>query len=272
MTSTSPAPNIVEGEVRSADGTTIAYERSGSGPALIMVNAAGCYRGFGGQQSLAGVLAADFTVFNYDRRGRGESTDTLPFAIEREVDDLAALITEAGGSAFVYGFSSGALLALHAAAHGLAIPGLALLEPPFGTEDQPSATAELATALGELVTAGRRADAARLFQLSIGVPDEFIARGEPLATLAAIAHTLVYDCLIVDATSFDLAQSVNAPALVIDSTGSGGSLPASAAAAADALPNGVHRRLAGGWHGLPDEVLAAALTKFFSHHDIGRTK
>lgn len=116
--------------VRSADGTTIAFERSGAGPALILVEGAGCYREFGPLRSLSEWLAADFTVFTYDRRGRGESTDTLPYAIEREVDDLAALIAEAGGSASLYGVSSGALLALQAAASGLAISRLALFEPP----------------------------------------------------------------------------------------------------------------------------------------------
>jgi pimeloyl-ACP methyl ester carboxylesterase len=94
--------------------TTIAFERSGAGPALILVDAAGCYREFGSLQPLAELLAVDFTVVTYDRRGRGGSTDTLPYAVEREVDDLAALITKAGGSASVYAVSSGTLLAVHA--------------------------------------------------------------------------------------------------------------------------------------------------------------
>ena len=94
------------GSVRSADGTTIAFERTGAGPALILVDAAGHYRDFSSFGTLTALLAADFTVFTYDRRGRGRSTDTLPYAIEREVDDLAALIAGAGGSAFLYGVSS----------------------------------------------------------------------------------------------------------------------------------------------------------------------
>ena len=124
-----------ESSVRSADGTRIAFERAGAGAPLILVEAAGHYRGFSSFTGLTGLLAADFTVYNYDRRGRGDSGDTAPYAVEREVEDLAALIATAGGSAFLYGFSSGALLALHAAARGLVIPRLALLEPPIGEDE-----------------------------------------------------------------------------------------------------------------------------------------
>src|SRR5918996_3561530 len=125
--------------VRSEDGTSIAYERIGTGPPLVIVDAALGFRGFGPMGELAGLLAGDFMVVTYDRRGRGESTDTPPYAVEREVEDLAALIAAAGGSAFVYGFSSGAVLGLHAAARGLPITKLALLEPPLGVDDRPPA-------------------------------------------------------------------------------------------------------------------------------------
>src|SRR5918998_3640206 len=117
--------------VTSIDGTTIAFERAGTAPALITVDAAGSYRDFRPFPPPVEALAAHFTVYVYDRRGRGASTDTPPYAVEREVDDLAALIAEAGGSAFVYAFSSRGLVALHAAARGLAIPRLALFEPPI---------------------------------------------------------------------------------------------------------------------------------------------
>jgi pimeloyl-ACP methyl ester carboxylesterase len=116
--------------VRSA-GTRIAFERSGDGPPLILVEAALHYRDFSSFGGLAPLLAEEFTVYAYDRRGRGESTDTTPYAPEREVEDLAALIDEAGGSAHLYGYSSGPLFAMHAAAHGLSIGRLALLEPPL---------------------------------------------------------------------------------------------------------------------------------------------
>jgi pimeloyl-ACP methyl ester carboxylesterase len=123
----------------SSDGTTIAFERSGEGPALIAVDAAGSYRDFRPLRPPVELLAEHFTVYLYDRRGRGASTDTLPYAVEREVDDLAALIAEAGGSAYVYAMSSGSLLALHAAASGLAIPKLALFEPRSSPPRPPSA-------------------------------------------------------------------------------------------------------------------------------------
>jgi pimeloyl-ACP methyl ester carboxylesterase len=121
--------------VRSADGTSIAFSRIGTGPELILVDAAAGFRGFGPMGALAAALAPEFTVFTYDRRGRGESADTPPYAVEREVEDLHALIEAAGGSACVYGFSSGAVLALRAAADGLAIEKLALMEPPLELDE-----------------------------------------------------------------------------------------------------------------------------------------
>ena len=119
----------IDQRVMSRDGTSIAFEQVGSGPSVILIDAAGGFRGFGPMGNLARALAPQFTALTYDRRGRGESTDTLPYAVEREVEDLDALIEAAGGSAFVHGFSSGAVLALHAAAAGLAIPKVAALEP-----------------------------------------------------------------------------------------------------------------------------------------------
>jgi pimeloyl-ACP methyl ester carboxylesterase len=121
--------------VRSKDGTTIGFEQTGHGPALILVDGALCSRAMGPMGALARRLAADFTVIRYDRRGRGESTDTPPYAVEREVEDISALVEAAGGSASLFGISSGAALALEAAARGLAIPKAALYEPPFIVDD-----------------------------------------------------------------------------------------------------------------------------------------
>jgi pimeloyl-ACP methyl ester carboxylesterase len=123
---------------RSADGTSIAFERAGTGPPLILVDAALGFRGFGPIGPLAAELASSFTVITYDRRGRGESTDTPPYAVEREVEDLQALIEAAGGSAFGYGFSSGAVLLLHAALAGMTLPRLALLEPRSRSQTSPT--------------------------------------------------------------------------------------------------------------------------------------
>jgi pimeloyl-ACP methyl ester carboxylesterase len=256
--------NVVN-RVTSSDGTSIAFERSGAGPALILVDAAGNYRDFRPLRAPVERLAADFTVYAYDRRGRGASTDALAYAVEREVDDLAALIAEAGGSAFVYAMSSGSLLALHAAAGGLAIPKLALFEPPIEPDEAPSGETDFTRELAGLVAAGRRRDAVEFFHRGIGVPEEVMAQMTPpvWAALEAVAHTLVYDCRISDATSLRLIRSVTAPTLVIDSQGSGGALTGMAAAVVEALPNGSRRSLAGGWHGVPDEALAPVLTAFF---------
>jgi pimeloyl-ACP methyl ester carboxylesterase len=253
----------VAGRVTSSDGTSIAFERAGEGPALIAVDPAGSYRDFRPQRPPVELLSAHFTFYLYDRRGRGASGDTPPYAVQREVDDLGALIAEAGGSACVYGMSSGCLLALHAAASGLAIKKLALFEPPI----EPNATGESAftAELAELVAAGRRRETVEFFHRGIGVPEEVMAQMTPpvWAALEAAAHTLVYDCMISDATSLELVRSVKAPTLVLDSQGSGGELTGMAATVMEALPNGAYHSLAGGWHGVPDEVLAPVLVEFF---------
>jgi pimeloyl-ACP methyl ester carboxylesterase len=252
-------------KVTSSDGTTIAFERSGAGPALIAVDAAGSYRDFRPLRPPVELLAAHFTVYLYDRRGRGDSSDTVPYAVEREVDDLAALIAEAGGSAFVYGMSSGSLLALHAAASGLAIPRLALFEPPVEPSETPTGETAFTAELAELVAAGRRRDAVAFFHRGIGVPEEVMAQMTPpvWAALEAVAATLVYDCVLSDAMSLRRIRSVTVPTLVIDSQSSGDELTGMAATVVEALPDSTHRSLAGAWHGVPDDVLAPVLTGFF---------
>lgn len=252
---------IVAGDVRSADGTTIVYERSGDGPALILVDAASGYREFGPMRPLAARLAADFTVYTYDRRGRGESSDTPPYAIQREVEDLAALISEAGGRACLYGMSSGALLALQAAAAGLDIPRLALFEPPLSTD--PGASRAFTAEMAALVEAGRNREAVEHFQRSIGVPEEMLAGMEPMMPiLEATAPTLVYDCRITADTSLGLIGRVGRPTLVIDSQGSSDNLNHWTRLVMEALPRGTHRSLTGEWHGVADEALAPVLAEF----------
>ncbi len=252
--------------VTSMDGTVIAYERAGQGPALILIDAAGHYREFTSFAGLINLLAPRFTVYHYDRRGRGGSTDTQPYAVEREIDDLAALIDEAGGSAFVYAFSSGGLLALHAAAAGLPIARMALLEPPIARDEGRSAQRAFTTELANLITAGRPEDAVEFYLTSIGVPDDIVEdmRGSASwSAMMSVAPTLVYDSLISEATSFDLLASVTVPTLVLDSEGSSNDLIGMAATVAGGLPNGSHRSLAGEWHGVSDEVLAPVLIDFF---------
>lgn len=254
--------------VRSADGTRIAFERRGDGQPLILVEAAGHFRGFSSFDGLVPVLSREFTVFTYDRRGRGESTDTAPYSSDREVEDLATLIAEAGGRAHLYGYSSGALLAIRAAAQGLPVDRLALLEPPLNDEagDQPAASDPLTKELQELVRAGRNSDAVEHFHRSIGVPAELIAGmvDTPAWTsMESVAHTLVYDCVISETTSPRLLRSVRVPTLVLDSRGSTDNLTGWAATVAAQIPLGSHRSLAGQWHGVPDEVMAPVLVEFF---------
>jgi pimeloyl-ACP methyl ester carboxylesterase len=254
-----------ENRVTSQDGTSIAFERTGTGPALITVDPAGSYRDLRPQRPPVELLAAHFTVYLYDRRGRGDSTDTPPYAIEREIEDLAALIAEAGGSAYVYGTSSGGVLALRAAASGLAIPKLALFEPPIQPRETPAGKTDFTTELAKLVAAGRRRDTVEFFLRGIGVPEEIIAQMTPVvwAALEAVAHTLVYDCKLSDATSLQLLRSVTVPTLVLDSQSSGEELTGMSAAVVETLPNSTHRTLPGAWHGVPDEALAPVLIEYF---------
>ena len=146
------------GTATSSDGTSIAFERLGEGPVLVLVDGALCYRSFGPMTPLAELLAPDFTVYRYDRRGRGDSGDTAPYAVAREIEDLEAVIAETGDAAFVFGMSSGAVLALEAAASGLAISKLALYEPPLTVaEQEPEETDDFGERLDRLISAGRRA-------------------------------------------------------------------------------------------------------------------
>lgn len=256
-------------KVTTKDGTPIAFDRTGKGPALILVDGALCSRNFGPMGPLAALLAPHFTVFTYDRRGRGDSGDTLPYAVEREVEDIAALIAEAGGSAFVYGISSGAALALQAAARGLAITRLALYEPPFMIDDSHRAPEDYLPRLTEWVAAGRRGDAVALFMTdAVGLPAEAVApmRQAPMwPALEAVAPTLVYDATVMGdyAVPTERTAAITIPTLVMD----GGASPAWARdavqALADALPNAQHRTLAGQTHEVAADALAPVLEEFF---------
>jgi pimeloyl-ACP methyl ester carboxylesterase len=187
------------------------------------------------------------------------------------VEDLAALIDEAGGSACVYGFSSGAVLGLHAAARGLAIAKLALLEPPIPLENQPE-EGDLGAEIAELVAAGRRGDAVEHFNRGIGVPEEMVSgmRDAPYwPALEKLAHTLVYDTTITSSVTSELLASISTPTLVVGSEASGDYLKSSGRAVADALRNGRLLALKGEWHGVPSEDLASVLTEFFAGEAAG---
>ena len=252
--------------VTSSDGTTIAYDKTGEGPAVILVDAASGFRGFGPMQGLAALLEPNFTVICYDRRGRGESGDTLPYAVEREVEDLQALIDVAGGSACVYGFSSGGVIGLYAAAEGAAITKLAALEPPLVTDGSPQPTSTVGAEIAALVAEGRRGDAVERFQRGIGVPAEITAgmRQSPQwATMEGVAHTLVYDLTIIESLPPARLKTVTTPTLVLASEASDDRLRGWAQGVSNTLPNGTYRALPGEWHGVSSEDLARELTAFF---------
>jgi pimeloyl-ACP methyl ester carboxylesterase len=255
--------------VTSADGTTIAYERTGSGPALVLVDGAMCHRAAGPMRPLAALLQDSFTVYTYDRRGRGESSDTRPYAVSREVEDLQALIAQAHGEAYVYALSSGAALALATAAAGPGITKLALYEPPFMAEAEDGARIKQYTEqLGELLAAERRGDAVALFMTNVGIPAEAVAgmRTQPgWATLEAIAPTLAYDDEVLGDGSVprDRVSRITVPALVLAGGASPRSLQRAAKATADALPTAGHRTLDGQTHDVAPDALAPVLVEFF---------
>jgi pimeloyl-ACP methyl ester carboxylesterase len=247
--------------VTSKDGTRIAYDRTGQGPALILVVGAFNERATG--EPLARSLEPQFTVFNYDRRGRGESGDTAPYAVEREIEDLDALIAQAGGTARVFGYSSGAILALRAAAQGLAISRLALYEPP----PTGGRAGELAPQLIELIEAGRRGDAVELFQTeAIGIPAAIVAqlRNAPFRpALEKIAHTLVYDSMVVKSLPTALIASVQIPTLVMTGEQSSEVMRQAGQSLADTLPDAHLRILEGQGHDITPAIVAPVLEEFF---------
>jgi pimeloyl-ACP methyl ester carboxylesterase len=252
----------------SADGTKIAFDRMGQGPAVILVVGAFNTRPTGAP--LAEALAARFTVLNYDRRGRGASGDTEPYAIEREVEDLDALIREAGGSARVFGYSSGANLALAGAASGLNITKLALYDAPFMVGDGvPRPPKDMAAQLAKLIAADRRGDAVELFQTKlVGIPEPVVAqmRNAPFRpALEAIAHTLVYDASLVGELRLPMAQlpSIKMPTLVVYGGDSPAFMGEGAKALANALPDGQVRALDGQSHDIDPAALAPVLMEFF---------
>lgn len=264
--------------VTSKDGTTIAFDRSGEGPPVILVGGAFNTRSFGPNGGLAALLAEHFTVINYDRRGRGDSGDTAPYSVEREVEDIEALIKAAGGSAHVFGISSGAALTLEAANRGLSIEKMALYEAPFVVDDsRPPVPNDYLERLEGLVASGRRGDAVRLFMREgVGLPAMFVTmmRFMPAwSKLKVVAHTVVYDAAIVDdyqkghPLPAGRWASVTVPTLVAV----GGKSPAwmrhAMRALADVLPDARHRTLEGQTHIVKPEALAPALAEFFGGHN-----
>jgi pimeloyl-ACP methyl ester carboxylesterase len=255
----------------SSDGTTIAFERSGDGPPVILVCGGSTDRT--ANAPLSELLAEHFTVFNYDRRGRGDSGDTAPYAVEREIEDIDAVIAVAGGSASVYGTSSGAALALEAAASGLAITKLALWEPSYIVEGRPRPPADTARIYAELVAAGRRGDAVEYFMAKVvGLPPELVAEARKAPwwpAQEALAHTLAYDATIMGDYSLpaERAASVMVPTLVIDGGASFPWIRKTAQAIADIIPHAQRRTLEGQTHNVAAEAITPVLVEFFAERN-----
>lgn len=261
-------------KVTSRDGTPIAFDRLGDGPPVIVVCGAMCDRAL--MRPTAEELAKHFTVFNYDRRGRGDSGDTAPYAVEREIEDIGALIVEAGGTAAVYGHSSGAGLVLHAAAHGLPMAKIVLHDPPYapdGDEEARRTSREYGENLKAMLSEGRRGDAVELFMTLVGMPQEMMEgmRHTPRwAELEAMAPTLAYDSEVMgdidrDGTiPVDQASRVTVSTLVLTGGADYPWMTDVGRRLADTMPNGRHRILESQEHVVPPEVLVPVLAEFFA--------
>lgn len=255
----------------SRDGTRIAFDRRGEGPPVILVGGALSHRAFPHFVKLSELLSGRHTAVAYDRRGRGDSADSAHYAVEREIEDLDALIRALGGSAHVWGWSSGAALALLAAAQGLAIDRLALYEPPYMVnEPKPRRHDQHETRLRELVAAGKRSGAVAYFMADmVGMPRPLVLvmRCMPFwSQLKRNAHTLPYDAAVMGDFTVPLgaAASVRVPTLVMAGEKSPQVLRNAARALADAVPNAEHRLLAGQSHNVSMQALAPVLLEWFA--------
>ncbi|SFD97767.1 Pimeloyl-ACP methyl ester carboxylesterase [Paenibacillus catalpae] len=264
--------------VLSKDGTKIAYDKTGQGPALILVAGAFSYRKFPGQLELAKALSSQYTVYNYDRRGRGDSGDAPSYAIEREIEDLDAMIEAAGGSAYVWGLSSGAVLALEAAASGSPITRLALHEPPFiVNEADPKPPSDFTDYVGKLIAEDRRAEAIKYFMTKgMGAPSFVIPMMRIMpgvwSRLMAVAHTLPYDAALLkgyiggQSLPQDKWTNVTIPTLVLEGTESPASLRHAAQETAEVLPNAklISKKGLGHTKKLHTAMITRELTSFFA--------
>jgi pimeloyl-ACP methyl ester carboxylesterase len=260
--------------VRSADGTAIAYTRAGQGPPLILVDGALCSRSFGPMPKLAGQLTQHFTVYTYDRRGRGDSGDTQPYAPEREVEDIGALAALAGDTVYLHGTSSGAALALEAAKHIRSVAKLAAYEPPFIVDGTRAPMPDdWLPRLKQLVAGHRSGDAVKMFMRFVGAPAVFTAV-MPLTPvwgkLKAAAPTLPYDVTIVHDHQRGIPltpeewAAVKVPTLVAAGGKSPGWMTSGTRALAAALPDATYRTLPGQNHMVKARAVAPVLTEFIT--------
>jgi pimeloyl-ACP methyl ester carboxylesterase len=276
MTSTDKTDKTTAATTTSKDGTVIAYERTGSGPAVILVDGALCYRGSGPARPLAAALAGHFTVYTYDRRGRGESGNTLPYAVDREVEDLAAVLEAAGGTAHLYGISSGAALSLEAANVLSGFVSLALYEFPTAVDSSgPVRPADYIPTMDALIAADKRGATLKMFMRTVGVPTPVLLVMQLLpvwSKLKRVAHTLPYDMRVLGDTGSgrplptDRWTSATLPTLAMDGGKSPQSMRDGMRQLADILPDSDYRTLPGQTHMLKPDAVAPVLTEFFQSH------
>ena len=265
---------IEERAVTSRDGTRIAFDRMGDGPAVILVGGATMVRQ--GNGALAEALASGLTVLNYDRRGRGGSGDTPPYALQREIEDIDALIADAGGSAHLFGISSGGALALEAAAAGLAVDRLAVYEVPYGLDgDQPRRQVEYVANLERAARSGRPGAMMEIFLRVVGADDAAVeaTRGSPAwPGLVAVEHTLAYDaaCLGTGQPPVDRLGSITTATLVLTGAPDGGHevldttfFEDAARAIVAGVPSAEHRRIPNQSHQVDPQALASVLAAFY---------
>jgi pimeloyl-ACP methyl ester carboxylesterase len=262
-------PVSVVSHVSSKDGTKIGFDRLGDGPPVILVTGGSVDRR--SNAGFAALLASDFTVYNYDRRGRGDSGDTLPYAIEREIEDIAAVADVAGGGAGLVGFSSGGALALFAAG---ALPGkiskVVAYEPPFFAEPSARPPADTVEQYERFIDDGRRDLAVEYFMAKVvRMPAEFVdfAKTQPFwADQEKIAHTLAYDGRVMGDYSIPVEQAatIATPALVVAGGADFPFMRDTAQRLADALPNGGVRFLDGQGHNVDPHALVPVLREFFA--------
>lgn len=257
--------------VTSNDGTSIAYERSGNGPALILVDGALCSRAFGPSPKLAPLLAAHFTVYAYDRRGRGESHDTRPYSPAREVEDIAALVEAAGGAACLLGLSSGGALALEAAAAGVPVNKVVAYEPPYVDSDGRHDGTVHERQLERLLLEHNRGGAVKYFMRDmVGVPAPMVVMMRLMPwiwrKLEGVAHTLPYDAAVM--TAFRIPRerfaAIGVPVLVMNGSKTDRRLRQAARTIADTVPAAHHRELVGQTHNVRPDVLAPVVIEFLA--------
>ncbi len=254
--------------IQSKDGTTLAYDVYGSGPTLIYITGASCFRTFRPIVQDAKAFAKEFTVYNYDRRGRGDSTDTQPYAIEREVEDIEALIDAAGGKAQLYGHSSGAVLALEAALRlGAKVDKVVMYDPPYvHDEAEKSQYKILSQQVDKLLQAGKNAQAMTTFLKGIGMPKLFVylIRLMPgWKTMVALAPTLAYDIALTrDMPPVDRASHVTVPVLVLVGEKSPAGIHNVASQLTKAIPGATFLQIAGQNHMVSAKALLPVLARF----------